>query len=173
MKASLDAGLNELRADLEDLGGLATLGSGELDDLDPLGIEFDLSHFKDLEADAAEGWRGGGSVDEGTNSGATVKVINGSGEMSREMSSTIAGGEVLAKQASLSSGVAGVGALHVSGGDALSRQSSLDIHTIMRMAYSDEELKQKEGGSDDAMDVALAFGEGPAKELFGVELNAL
>lgn len=42
----------------------------------------------------------------------------------------------------------------------------------LQMASSDEELKQQEGGID-MMDVALAFGDGPAKELFGVELSAL
>lgn len=41
------------------------------------------------------------------------------------------------------------------------------------MASSDEELKEMKGESEDAMDAALAFGDGPAKELFGVELSAL
>lgn len=40
------------------------------------------------------------------------------------------------------------------------------------MVTSDEELKEKDGGRD-IMDEALAFGEGPAKELFGVDLAAL
>lgn len=39
------------------------------------------------------------------------------------------------------------------------------------MATSDEELKNNEGGIPDAIDNALAFGEGPAKEMFGVELS--
>lgn len=43
---------------------------------------------------------------------------------------------------------------------------------LPQMASSDERLKQNEGG-DDAMDAALAFGDGPAKEMFGVELSAL
>lgn len=169
-RASLDAGLNELGADLADLGGLEALSSGELDDLDPLGVEFDLSHFKDLEADAAYGSRGG-VVEDGANGGAAAVVVNAGGHMSREGSFTIAGGGTLSKQAS-SSSAAGAAGYHVSGGEVLSHQSSLDIHTIMQMVSSDEELKQKEGGSEDAMDVALAFGEGPAKELFGVELDA-
>lgn len=40
-----------------------------------------------------------------------------------------------------------------------------------QMVSSDEELKMNEGVVADAMDNALAFGEGPAKELFGVELS--
>ena len=39
------------------------------------------------------------------------------------------------------------------------------------MVSSDEELKKREGGNPDAIDNALAFGEGPAKEMFGVELS--
>lgn len=42
---------------------------------------------------------------------------------------------------------------------------------IVQMANSDEELKKNEGGTPDAIDNALAFGEGPAKEMFGVELS--
>lgn len=41
-----------------------------------------------------------------------------------------------------------------------------------QMATSDEELKENEGGTPDAIDTALAFGEGPAKEIFGVELSS-
>lgn len=40
-----------------------------------------------------------------------------------------------------------------------------------QMVTSDEELKENEGGTPDAIDSALAFGEGPAKEIFGVELS--
>lgn len=40
-----------------------------------------------------------------------------------------------------------------------------------QMASSDEELRKKDGGNPDAIDKALAFGDGPAKELFGVELS--
>lgn len=39
------------------------------------------------------------------------------------------------------------------------------------MACSDEQLKKDDG--PDAMDSALAFGDGPAKELFGVDLSTL
>lgn len=41
------------------------------------------------------------------------------------------------------------------------------------MVSSDEELKMNEGGNPDAMDNAMAFGQGPAKELFGFELSTL
>lgn len=41
----------------------------------------------------------------------------------------------------------------------------------LQMANSDEELKKNEGGTPDAIDNALAFGDGPAKEMFGVELS--
>lgn len=43
---------------------------------------------------------------------------------------------------------------------------------VEQMVSSDEQLKQEKGGESDIMDAAMAFGEGPAKELFGVELSA-
>lgn len=40
-----------------------------------------------------------------------------------------------------------------------------------QMVTSDEELKKNEGGTPDAIDNALEYGEGPAKEMFGVDLS--
>lgn len=40
------------------------------------------------------------------------------------------------------------------------------------MVSSDEEL-MRNGNGFDAMDKALAFGEGPAKEMFGVDLSTV
>lgn len=48
---------------------------------------------------------------------------------------------------------------------------SINATQPLQMATSDEELKKNEGGTPDAIDNALAFGDGPAKEMFGVELS--
>lgn len=49
--------------------------------------------------------------------------------------------------------------------------AALLCSAALQMANSDLELKKNEGGTPDAIDNALAFGEGPAKEIFGVELS--
>lgn len=49
----------------------------------------------------------------------------------------------------------------------------LPYYIPTQMASSDEELKQNGGGKPDAIDNALAFGDGPAKELFGIDLSNL
>lgn len=162
----MDAGLNQLGAELADLGGLETLSGGELEELDPLGVEFDLSHFKDIEPEVAEGPK---NADGGETGSGGPAFVQGGGSLSREISNMFSGGGALSREVSFASKAGS----QVQGGEPLTYQSSLDINTIMQMASSDERLKQQEGQSEDAMDAALMFGEGPAKELFGVELNGL
>eukprot|EP00903_Cladosiphon_okamuranus_P011945 g11219.t1 len=226
VRAALDAGLNEISTNFDDLSGLEALAGAELDldlNLNPLGVEFDLSQLiqepenadksnldSNPEAEAyLEACHAGGEagiaagvregeplpVSTGTEnmpmntmqtpldlvpgrgigaargagavapvvSGAAAPVITGGGEMSRETSFGISGPAAVRWS--------GAAPVVSSAGQALSRQSSIDINTLMQMANSDEELKKKEGGTPDAIDDALAFGEGPAKEIFGVELS--
>eukprot|EP00752_Nemacystus_decipiens_P006831 g6133.t1 len=105
--------------------------------------------------------RGGGAA--GSGGAGVAPVVTGGGELSRDPSFGITGPAAV--------GWAGAAPVVSSAGGDLSRQSSIDINTLMQMASSDEELKNKDGGTPDAIDNALAFGEGPAKEMFGVELS--
>ncbi|CAM9331304.1 unnamed protein product [Ectocarpus sp. 8 AP-2014] len=115
-----------------------------------------------IPAGLVAGRSGSSSVAGSRGAGAGAPVFIGGGEISRGPSFGISG------PAAVSSILGPAGA---SSGGALSRQSSLDINTIMQMVTSDEELKNNEGGTPDAIDHALEYGEGPAKEMFGIDLS--
>lgn len=136
IRAALMTGSNELGAGLSDLGGVDGLANGDVEDLDALGVEFDLSQFKDFEAESDEpaqisGERVetmGGSAGLGDDLTLTPSRRGGGGlewgwEMSRESSFGISGGSTFARQGSAS----------MMGGEHLSHQSSLDIYTIMQV----------------------------------------
>ncbi|CAN0146584.1 unnamed protein product [Ectocarpus sp. 8 AP-2014] len=115
-----------------------------------------------IPAGLVAGRSGSSSVAGSRGAGAGAPVIIGGGDISRGPSFGISG------PAAVSSILEPAGA---SSGGALSRQSSLDINTIMQMVTSDEELRNNEGGTPDAIDHALEYGEGPAKEMFGIDLS--
>ena len=183
VRATMGAHLTEMAGQLGDLGGLEALVAGDID-LDPLGVEFDLSQLP--EADNLAG-AGGGAVEESTAASVVVghveKAGGGStnmdipanlkagksweaalaavggggvspfgmqggfgsvaGPMSRDTSfgmAGIVGGGPLSRDASF--GITGHAAASsmmrssssgVVGGEHLSRQSSLDINTIMQV----------------------------------------
>lgn len=145
VRAALDAGLLEIGAQLSDLGGLDALGAADLD-LDPLGVEFDLSQ---LDQEAENVGNGASSVappivglQDGQNymvapadlsaeagaGGVARDFVVGGGQMMRDPSFGISGHAL----ASTMLGSAGGG---MAAGEALSRQSSLDINTIMQASF--------------------------------------
>ncbi|CAM9588704.1 unnamed protein product [Scytosiphon promiscuus] len=108
-----------------------------------------------------------GRAENAAGGGARGAVVVG--ELARTPSFGISGPAAVSSM--LRMGGEGVPSAMASSGGDLSRQSSLDINTIMQMVNSDEELKQNEGGTPDAIDNALEYGDGPAKEIFGVDLS--
>lgn len=150
LRAALDAGLSEIGAHLSDLGGLDDLGAADLD-FDPLGVEFDLSQLEqDPEnvgngtsspsvAPPVVGLQDGGqngmaapadlSAEAGGAVAAVGGVVMGGGEMVRDPSFGISGHAVA------STVMASVGGGSTLAGEPLSRQSSLDINTIMQASF--------------------------------------
>lgn len=138
LRAALNAGLSELG----ELGGLEGLSAEA--DLDPLGVDLDLSQFKDLEevevalshidgvvgeVSAIKGDIFQVPVSQGSSGAvATEGEVVGGGEMAREVSFGI--GE---REGGDGGAVSGRSSLPMVGGGKLPRQSSLDINTIMQV----------------------------------------
>lgn len=107
MRDSLDDGLQELGADLDGLAG------GELNDFDLLGVEFDLSHLKELESETIEGSRDEPDFFNG------IEASAQEGEsISREISRIFAGEGALSNETSTASALQD----NIQGAETLSHQ---------------------------------------------------
>lgn len=135
-RAALDAGLTEMGAQLSDLGGLDVLTGTDID-LDPLGVEFDLSTFQETDGVVSMGSPSPPTVvepkqrEDAMPAPAGVPAGNRGGD-----AAVIVGGEPLSRDPSFGiSGHAAASSIMGSGlapGETLSRQSSLDINAIMQ-----------------------------------------